>query len=77
VSTPALWTDPRWIAIGFSMSEPHRYAYQFVSDSGGFTARANGDLDGDSIHSTFERSASLREGKVVGDRGLHIDNELE
>lgn len=42
--------------LRFSVNLPQYYQYQYVADrtSGRFTARANGDLDGDGITSTFQ-----------------------
>jgi len=54
---------PAWEALHFSMSDPHYYAYGFnVSNVAGgqgseFTATATGNLDCDSIFSTFSMYA--------------------
>jgi type IV pilus assembly protein PilE len=62
----ALWTDPTWIALGFSMDDPHNFRYQFVSSgvatTSVFTARALGDLDCDGTQSTFEMYGAIGKG---------------
>ncbi len=66
------WDSPTWQALNFSISEPHYYQYQFISDGQSFTARAIGDLDCDGVFSTFERSGMVDEnGDVVGSRGIY------
>jgi hypothetical protein len=49
----AMWDQPTWRALGFSMDDPHYYRYEFQSDGDRFTARAIGDLDCDSNFATF------------------------
>ncbi len=76
------WNDAAWVALSFAVYEPRYYAYQFVSsgtaDAAEFTARAQGDLDGDGLFSTFERSASVDvSASVSGASGIYVDNELE
>jgi type IV pilus assembly protein PilA len=56
---PAEWVDARWVALNFSVDDPHYYQYAYeVADSQGpnaaMTARAIGDLDCDTSQSTFE-----------------------
>jgi type IV pilus assembly protein PilA len=50
--TPSGWRD-----LGFAMDDPHYYRYTFTSENDGdpknFTATAVGDLDCDTIESTF------------------------
>jgi len=54
------WDNPSWQALTFAISDPHYYSYEYTSDGTGtnaqFTARANGNLDGDGTLSTFERA---------------------
>ena len=64
------------------MSDPQYYAYQY--DSAGtqigstFTASAFGNLDDDTIYSTFVRVGSVVAGNEVrGGAGLYQQNELE
>jgi len=76
---PALWAHPSWIAIYFSIDDPHYYSYQYELSSDGkkFTARAIGDLDCDGIYSTFERYGEIRGGELQLDKGLFQERELE
>jgi hypothetical protein len=52
-------TDPSdwgaaWSCLKFSMNEPQYYQYQYVSaDATSFSCVAKGDLDGDTVQSTF------------------------
>jgi len=79
---PTLWTDPSWKALNFSVDDPHYYAYQFVASgtqgASVFTARANGDLDGDSLFSTFEMYGTIdSEGNPSGNSVVASENDLE
>jgi type IV pilus assembly protein PilA len=53
------WADPSWQALNFAMSDPHYYRYEHEAGGTGataeFTVRAFGDLDCDTVYSTFER----------------------
>lgn len=57
------WQSPTWLALHFSMDDPHYYRYEFVSGGTGlsasFTARALGDLDCDGVESTYEMYVSV------------------
>ena len=57
--TAADWADPSWQALHFAMGDPHYYRYEHESIGTGasaeFTIRAFGDLDCDTVYSTFER----------------------
>lgn len=83
VDGPAVWdSSPTWHSLSFSIADPHYYSYEYVSMGTGttalFTARAQGDLDGDSIHSTFERVGQLNaQREVRGSGGVFMANELE
>lgn len=75
---PAQWETLPWQALGFSVSGPSYYQYEFVSDGKNFTARALGDLDCDGVLSTFERVGTLDEsGGVNGAQGIFKNRELE
>ena len=81
-ASPASWNAASWQALSFAIGDPHYYVYTFessgTSNASAFTARANGDLDADSILSTFERAASVdSSSSVKGSSGIYIDNELE
>lgn len=79
---PALWTDPAWQALKFSVDDPHYYWYTYVStgteNDSRFTARANGNLDCDTSYSTFEMVGAIQtDGTVTGQAGFFKDKELE
>ena len=79
---PTLWNDSTWSALNFSVDDPFYYSYQYNSagvDTGAtFQAWAFGDLDCDSIYSTYQRSGSvLSDRSVSGGAGLYTKNEIE
>lgn len=60
------WNTPTWIALQFSLDDPHYYQYEFTSagtsvDST-FTAWAYGDLDCDTNLSTFNLHGQISAG---------------
>ncbi len=73
-----------WVCLGFKMTSPVYYQYQYNRSSGyvspalggpdpgadGFEAAAVGNLDGDSTNSTFART-----GIIVG-RELHVSTQV-
>jgi prepilin-type N-terminal cleavage/methylation domain-containing protein len=77
--------------LGFSVADLVYYSYGLASGTSGvgrcnnnpsalvlYTFYANGDLDGDSIYSTFELAAGSDPTNVLYHaRGLHVINELE
>ncbi len=76
------WTTETWQALKFSLADPHYFAYTYVSagtsSASAFTARAEGDLDGDGIQSLFERAGQANANmEVEGSRGLYEQNPLE
>jgi hypothetical protein len=56
------WSGAPWIDLHFSMTQPQSYAYAFESGGSGASARASaiarGDLDGNSVRSTFSASVT-------------------
>jgi type IV pilus assembly protein PilA len=58
-----------WQCLKFSMEEPQYYMYSYTAAtdafSGGFTAIANGDLNGDGATSVFSVSGSAYSGAVA------------
>lgn len=44
---PAVWKDPVWQALDFSIDDPHRFRYAYESTGKTFTAKAVADLDCD------------------------------
>jgi prepilin-type N-terminal cleavage/methylation domain-containing protein len=75
-------SNETWNALKFSIADPHYYAYEYessgVSTSSLFTARARGDLDGDTNESTFERVGTINdEMEVQGSGGLYENQPTE
>ena len=61
-----------WSCLKFSLEEPQYYAYTYIvpsggtsATSGGFTAQAYGDLNGDGNYSTFTVQGSAFSGAVA------------
>jgi prepilin-type N-terminal cleavage/methylation domain-containing protein len=85
----ALWEEPSWIVLHFSVPEPHYYAYSYVSHQGAagaidgshsFTARARGNLDCDNDYSEFTMFGAVNSQYADGPSGtglLKRINELE
>lgn len=76
------FTNAGWAAIKFSADGPVLYSYSSiaagVNTAASFTARAEGDLDGDGTTSLFERVASVNAaGDVEGGGALYTLDELE
>lgn len=68
--------DANWTAIGFSLDAAHYYQYISPGGTSDFTARAVGNLDGDSTYSTFQRTGVITSGELQGSN-LAITNELD
>jgi prepilin-type N-terminal cleavage/methylation domain-containing protein len=71
-----------WTYLNFSLDAPVLYQYEAISGgtalNSSFTARAEGDLDGDGVTSLFERTASINSlGSIVGGSGVYASNDLE
>jgi type IV pilus assembly protein PilA len=83
--TPSDWEDANgsWSALKFSMEDPFYFQYAYDSsgsDTGSvFTARALGNLDCDTVYSTFEMAASINpaDQSVKGSAGIYKNKELE
>lgn len=79
----AAWNHPIWTALLFSIPDPHSYMPGFRATGTGvaaqFTATAVGDLDCDSVLSTFERQARIDavSGEVTGMNHPAAINEFE
>jgi len=79
---PTNFNDPTWSALNFSVDDPFYFGYQYDSagteTSANFQAWAFGDLDCDSILSTYMRAGSvLTDRSVSGGSGLFTKNEIE
>lgn len=58
-NNPADWESAEWVALGFSISDPHYFQYASPATQDGFSAVARGNLDGDNTHSLLERDGHL------------------
>jgi type II secretory pathway pseudopilin PulG len=77
-----------WRALGFAPQTPLRYRYTFAPTKAGcalptpgtgvLVVRAEGDLDGDGVLSSFERSASIQvAGELSPDPLLRVRERIE
>lgn len=77
------WSTQGWVDLKVSTDTSVFYRYEAISTGTGtdsaFTARAEGDLDGDGTTSLFERSASVdsAKGTIAGAAGVFASNDLE
>ena len=79
----AVWgSDPIWLALNFSLPDPHNYLPGYtgagVGSTSQFTAYARGDLNCNSVIAEFSRFGSINpNGDVTGSYQPLIVNELE
>lgn len=81
----SVWTDNDvWNGLNFQMEQGHYFHYNFkwanAADGFGecqFTTQAFGDLDGDGVFSTYERTGAADMHGVNAAAGLYIDQETE
>lgn len=60
-SSPGEWRQAGWSCLRFSMDGPQYYQYQYVASSAtAFAAIANGDLNNNSIPSTFTLAGAVQ-----------------
>jgi hypothetical protein len=78
------WEHLTWRSLGYRMTEPHAFAFEFDSardpetQTMVFRATAHGDLDGDGAVSTFEVRGERAPGhapRVLP--GMFVDREVE
>ena len=57
------WEAPQWVALQFSVDDPHYFSYKYEVSADGktITASAIGDLDCDGTYSTFSISGTAGE----------------
>ena len=77
-----LWTASTWASLNFSVDDPFYYQYQYLSGgtdtASTFKADAYGDLNCDTILSTFERLGSVDASfNVTGGSGLYVINDID
>jgi type II secretory pathway pseudopilin PulG len=80
--TSSWWNGKGFQALMFSMDDPHYFSYGYLAGGTDLTAQfavaAYGDLDCDTVYSTFEMVGSVqRDGTVTGQAGYYADKELE
>jgi len=77
------WSSAQWGELKFALDGPVRYQFQALAAGVGitssFTARAQGDLDGDGTSSLFERTGSVNPvtGQLSGGAGVFTEEALE
>ena len=77
------WDTPAWRNLNFASDSPVMFSYTATSGGTGnassFTASAEGDLDGDTTVSLFERTGAVNAttGDVELSPGMYSYNELE
>jgi type IV pilus assembly protein PilA len=76
------WADPSWIALQFSVDDPHYfwYTYNTTAATSNFTAIAEGDLDCNTVTSYFSMYGEINSDYSDGPAGtaaLYRENELE
>ena len=84
-ANPSAWDNATWAALRFEITDPHYYVYSFNSAGelaeATFTISAFGDLDGDGVMSTFQRTgkAASADGFCDLTRGavMSVKDELE
>jgi hypothetical protein len=81
------WADPSWVALHFSVDDPHYYQYNYIGTplndpatmvGANYTAQAAGDLDCDGTPSLFEMyGAIVASVEGVQHGALYKENETE
>jgi len=65
----AAWEDPIWMALNFSMADPHLFMAGYSASGTGLSAKfvseARADLDCDSVFAVFQRSGVITAGGDV------------
>jgi hypothetical protein len=78
---PGSWTHPTWVALDFSIERAHAYSFAFDSEraetTAKFSARAHGDLDGDSVQSRLSIDGKFTPPGAVTLSPLDVQNEIE
>ncbi|HXX66582.1 MAG TPA: prepilin-type N-terminal cleavage/methylation domain-containing protein [Polyangiaceae bacterium] len=71
-----------WQCLKFSLEEPQYYEYEYTAtntspNTGGFTANAHGDLNGDGVLSTFMVQGSAQNGVIAISPNIQETNPEE
>jgi prepilin-type N-terminal cleavage/methylation domain-containing protein len=73
--------DATWTAVSFTIADPHFFSYTYASSgddqTAQFSARANADLNCNSLYSTFERVGVIDSGEYVNGTALYKHLALE
>lgn len=69
-SAPGEWhadaaSDAGFACLGFEMTMPQYFQYEYQATPTGFVARAHGDLNGDGVFSTYELSGKVVNGRLL------------
>jgi type IV pilus assembly protein PilA len=80
-SLPSEWKSGGWTALDFMVADPQYFSYTFISQ-GIFTSAtasmiAEGDLNGNTIKSHFERDCQGTRDGVQGGLAMYTLNEIE
>jgi prepilin-type N-terminal cleavage/methylation domain-containing protein len=76
------WQQPEWVALQFSLPDPHLFLPRYTSTgtlrTATFTAEVTGDMDCNGVVSDFKRVGLVDgNGDVSGSKAPIITNELE
>jgi len=76
------YNSPPWRALGLRIADPHHYTPDYESSglnkSASFIAKVYGDLDCDTLYSTFQRRGWVNDSyDVYASGGVFVINELE
>lgn len=69
-ANPALWKDPAWRALRFSIDGRHRFSYAVHRDLDALVLTATGDQDCDSVRAVYQVRLTLE-----GDRLIEVWTE--
>jgi type IV pilus assembly protein PilA len=59
------WQGKQWMALDFTIEDPHRFRYSMESTADRFVAKAVGDLDCDGKEITYTLTGSVKDGKPL------------
>ena len=82
MSTPGEWERDKeakagFSCLGFSMSSPQYYQYDYKAQGDAFTAIARGDLDSDSVFSEFKLGGTIVNGELRVNQAIEESNPNE
>jgi type IV pilus assembly protein PilA len=82
---PTQWQTPTWMALNFSVDDPHYYSYLATRQVGIGSAVGDiyqldsiGDLDCDTVRSLYRRTATVdAQFSIKGGSGLYVLSDIE